>query len=44
MLACTRSRVAGATYRNPLTTLDTVRTDTPACSATSRSFGLIFVP
>src|SRR4051812_28015648 len=32
---CTRSRVAGATSVRPLTTLDTVATDTPAEDATS---------
>src|SRR4051794_2534643 len=35
MLAWTRARVAGATYWKSLTTLETVRTETPAWAATS---------
>src|SRR4051812_14188272 len=44
MAPWTRRRVSGATCAKPLATFDTVRTDTPACSATSRRLTAIVPP
>jgi hypothetical protein len=41
-MACwTRARVCGATWAKPLTTLETVRIDTPARSATWRRLAVM---